>query len=173
MIKQFSLIIAWGSLLLIFVIMGFGLYFLIFPDSFAAFAQQSLEMPIQWRTVEPWQLYLLWTVSAAYMALSVAALYFLWRAFSRFSAGELFNIENSRAIRMFAIYLFLQALASPIRFALSSVILSANHPQGEKMLSLSIGSDTLQTIAYGMILWIVSELLIAGNKIEIENKQFV
>lgn len=173
MIKQLSLIIAWGSLCLMFIISGYGLYFLIYLDSFAAFAQQSLDMPIQWQTVEPWQLYSLWAVTAAFMALSLAALYFLWRAFIRFSVGELFNTQNSRAIRMFAIYLFLQAVASPISFALSSVILSANHPQGQRMLSFSIGTDTLQTIAYGMILWIMSEILIAGNKIEVENKQFV
>lgn len=173
MIKQLSLLIAWGSCGLMIAMVVTGLYFLFFIDSFLSFAQSSFPIAIQWQTVVSWQLYSLWVVMALSAGLSVGGLFFLWRAFRGFADGQFFTDRNSRSLRMFAIFLFLQALVSPIRFAAASVILSANHPPGQKMLSISLESNSVETIAYGLILWIVSELLIAARKIETENRQFV
>jgi actin-like ATPase involved in cell morphogenesis len=48
-----------------------------------------------------------------------------------------------------------------------------NHPAGQKILSISFGSDEIKVIALAMILWVMSDLLVIGNKLDSENKQFV
>jgi len=48
-----------------------------------------------------------------------------------------------------------------------------NHPAGQKMLSVSFGSDEVKVIALAMILWVMSDLLVKGCKLENENKLFI
>jgi hypothetical protein len=69
--------------------------------------------------------------------------------------------------------LFAQALAKPLCFSIYSVLLSINHPAGQKILSVSFGSDEVKVIALAMILWVMSDLLFKGSKLESENKQFI
>jgi hypothetical protein len=69
--------------------------------------------------------------------------------------------------------LFAQALAKPLHFSISSVLLSLNHPAGQKMLSASFGSNEVKVIALAMMLWVISDLLVQGSKLESENKQFI
>lgn len=76
-------------------------------------------------------------------------------------------------VRRFAVLLFIQTLAQPFHFALSSVLLSLNHPAGQKMLSFSVSSGDLRSIAVALILWVMSDLLVEGSKLQTENQQFV
>ncbi len=173
MVKLFSQLIAWGSAFAMICVPVYGVYLVLDISRFSALLYEANRLPIQWQTVESWQLYLLWFVAALVWALAIAALYYLNRAFTAFAKGEFFNLANSRAIRFFAVLVFAQAIAKPIQLAIASVVLSINHPEGQRMLSLSVGSDTLQTIGLSMILWIVGELLVAAHQLENENQQFV
>ena len=173
MIRRFSLVIAWGSLALLALCAGYALYFLAYMDAFSALARRNLALPIQWQTVDSWQWYSLWAVTAAYVAIGAAALIYLRRAFSAFARGEFFNPANSKALRVFSILMFVYGLAKPVHHAAASVLLSLNHPPGQKMLSISVGSGAVMAIALGVILWVVSELLLVGFNIESDNKQFV
>jgi hypothetical protein len=56
---------------------------------------------------------------------------------------------------------------------LSSILLSLNQPAGQKLLSISLGSGEVKVIALAMILWVMSDLLVKGGRIERENKQFI
>jgi heme A synthase len=150
-----------------------ALYFAIDIDAFASVARGSLPLPIQWQTVASGQLYGLWALTAAYLSIGVIALYYLFRAFRQFADGAWFTADNSRSLKRFAILLFAQACLQPIYGGAASVILSLNHPAGQKVLSLSIGSNELRTIAIAMILWVVSEILLKGRALEDENKAFV
>jgi len=173
MIKQFSQIISWGSAVLMLWFPLYGIYFLLDISRFSASLHEGLRLPIQWQTVEPWQLYTFLLITFCFWSLAVASLFYLRRAFSAFAAGELFTVENSRSIRVFAVLVFAQALTKPLQGAIGSVLLSLNHPDGQRMLSLSLGSDTVQTIGLSMILWIVAEILITAHRLENENQQFV
>ena len=99
--------------------------------------------------------------------------YYLRRAFLYFAKGEYFNLANSCSLRLFAVFIFIQALATPVHTMLSSVLLSVNHPGGEKILALSFGSNDLKTIALAFIFWVISGLLVEANLLEKENQQFV
>lgn len=136
-------------------------------------ARNNSALPIQWQTVSDLQWYSLWLLTVLYVAICLTGLYFLRRAFSNFAQGQLFNHSNSRDLQLFSILLFVQALAEPLRFSISSMLLSLNHPAGQKLLSISFGSNEVKVIALAMILWVMSELLVSGSKLESENKQFI
>jgi len=53
------------------------------------------------------------------------------------------------------------------------VLLSLNHPAGEKVLSIIFGSGEIVTVALAMILWVVSDLLVEGSRLQSENQQFI
>lgn len=173
MTRQFSQLIALGCTAILIAVPVAALYFLINIELFAATARSSLNLPIQWQTVSDIQWYSLWLLTLLYIATGVAGLYFLRRAFSNFAKGELFNHSNSRDLRLFAVFLFAQAVAKPLHFSLASLLLSMNHPAGQKMLSISLGSSEIKVIALAMILWVMSDLLVSASKLENENKQFV
>ncbi len=173
MTRQFSRLIALGCMALLITIPVIALYFLVNIEQFAVMARSNLGLPIQWQTVSDIQWYSLWLLTVFYAAIGLAGIYFLRRAFSNFAKGQLFNHSNSRDLRLFSILLFTQALAKPLHFSIASILLSMNHPAGQKMLSVSFGSDEVKVIALAMILWVMSDLLVRGSKLESENKQFI
>ena len=173
MTRQFSRLIALGCMAILVTVPFIAIYFLINIELFAAMVRSNLGLPIQWQTVSDVQWYSLWLLTVFYIATGLAGLYFLRRAFSNFAKGQLFNHSNSRDLRLFSILLFVQALAKPLHFSISSMLLSMNHPAGRKMLSVSFGSDDVKVIALAMMLWVMSDLLVRGSKLESENKQFI
>jgi len=173
MTRRFSLLIANGCLALLVVVPLAALYLLADIEAFAALASRNLPLPIRWHTVTDAQWYGLWCLTALYVGLGLAGIVFLRRAFARFADGELFTVNNSRHLRLFSIFVFAQALAKPVHFALSSVLLSWHHPPGQKVLSIMLGSGECQLIALAMILWVMSDLLVKARTLEHENRQFV
>ena len=173
MTRRLSLLISWGCTALLSAFLLIALYCLANIDEFAEFTQKSIGLPIAWSTVVSWQWFALWITTFLYMAIGMAGLYFLRRPFAHFARGELFNLANSRNLQRFSILILVQAIAKPIHFALSSVILSANHGAGNKMLSISVGSNEVRMIAVAIVFWVVSNLLIEGCKLQSENQQFV
>lgn len=173
MTRRLSLIIAWGCTAGLLVMPLAALYFLFNIDAFATLARQNLNLPIEWSTVVGWQWYALWALTFLYLCIGLAGLFFLRRPFMNFARGELFNEANSRNLRRFALLLFLQALAKPLHFGLASVLLSANHGPGNKMLSISVGSGEARILAVAIVFWVVSNLLVEGSRLQTENRQFV
>lgn len=173
MTRQFAQLIAFGCIAILITAPVAALYFLIDIEAFAAMAKSSLGLPIQWQTVSNIQWYGLWLLTFFYVATGLTGLYFLRRAFANFAKGEFFNYNNSRDLRLFSVFLFAQALAKPLHFSLASMLLSMNHPAGQKMLSVSLGSGEIKVIALAMMLWVMSDLLISANMLEKENKQFI
>lgn len=173
MTRYFSKIIAWGCLAILFLTPLAAIFYLAELRAFAALAKQNLNLPIQWQSVTDMQWYGLWIVTVIYLAIAWGGLYFLRRAFLRFAQGQLFSLVNSRDLRLFSVFLFAHALAKPVHFAIASMLLSWNHPAGQKMLSISIGSDEVKIIALAMIVWVISDLLVKAATLENENKQFI
>lgn len=173
MTRHLSLLISWSCTALLILVPAAALLYVVKLDAFAELARISIGLPIQWRTVSDGQWYALWALTALYLSIGLIGLYFLRRAFANFSKGELFNFANSRDLRRFSILLLAQALVTPFHFALSSALLSLNHPAGEKMLSISFGGNELRAIGVALVLWVMSDLLIEGCKLQTENRQFV
>lgn len=173
MTRRLSLLISWSCAALLIMVPTAALFFLVDLDSFGRFVRNSIGLKIQWNTVSDPQWYALWALLALYVSIGLAGLYFLRRAFANFAVGELFNLKNSRDLRRFSMLLLVQALVTPLHFGLSSVLLSLNHPAGERMLSVMFGSNELRAIGVGLVLWVMSNLLVEGSKLQTENRQFV
>lgn len=173
MSRKLSSVIAWGCTLLLVCVPLASLFFLLRIGSFASLAQSSLGLPIQWWTVSKGQWYSLWVLTAAYVSIGLVGLYFLRRPFANFARGEFFNTSNSKDLRRFSLLLFAQALATPVHLSLASVLLSINHPVGQKMLSISVGSNELKAIGVALVLWVMSDLLVEAGKLQAENEQFI
>ncbi|MCH9693487.1 MAG: DUF2975 domain-containing protein [Gammaproteobacteria bacterium] len=173
MTRRLSLFISWICTALLVAIPLAALYFLVNIGAFAALTQKSIGLAVDWSTVVAWQWYALWAITFLYVSIGLLGFFYLRRPFANFARGELFNSANSRDLRRFSILLFVQALAKPIHFAAASVLLSANHSAGNKILSISVGSNEVRMIAIAVIIWVVSNLLIEGCKLQSENQQFV
>ena len=150
-----------------------AIYFLTDIDRLARIAQTNFGVPIQWFTVATWQWYALWAMTVAYVAVSYAGVFFLRRAFRAFSQGQWFDTDNSRSLRLFAIFLVAQGLAKPLHFAACSVLLSWNHSPDERLVSLSASTNELVLIVSGLVVWVLADLLLAGIRADTENRQFV
>ena len=171
--RRVSLVIAWACALLLIAVPVGAVFYVINLESFAQLARQNVALPIQWWTVSEGQWYAAWLLTAAYVSIGLIGLYYLRRAFNNFAAGELFNNENSRDLRRFSIFLIVQAIATPIHLSLLSVLLSLNHPEGQKLLAISFGSNELKAVGVALVLWVLSDLLVEGAKLQAENRQFV
>ncbi|MEM9404127.1 MAG: DUF2975 domain-containing protein [Pseudomonadota bacterium] len=150
-----------------------AVYVLTDIDVLIRLAQRNLGLPIQWFSVDTWQWYAVWAATLGYLAIGYWGVYYLRRAFASFARGQWFDKDNSRSLRLFAIFLVTQGLAKPLHFGACSVLLSWNHPAGERMLSLSAGSNELVLIVSGLVVWVLADLLLAGIEADTENRQFV
>jgi len=173
MSRRFPLLISWGCLAIILFATTAMIWLLFNINGLANLAKSNISLPIVWSTVEQWQWYVLWVITLLNVLIGLVGLYFLHRAFAKIAKGELFNLMNSKNIKRFSVLLFVQVLAKPLYYSLSSVVLSWNHGPGEKMLSVTFGSQEIVTLGLAMILWVISDLLILGNKLQSENQQFI
>ncbi len=173
MTRTLASLIHWICTAWLLVLPAAALYYLVNIDSLAALASTNLALPIQWFTVGSGQWYALWGVTVLYLSFGYAGVWYLRKAFRSFALGNWFDAENSRSLRRFATLLILQGAAKPIHFGLASVILSLNHPAGERMLSISFGSNELILVISGIVFWVLADLLVEGTKADAENRQFV
>ena len=171
--RLFCLLVTWSCLLVLVVAPVAAVYLFIDIDTFAGLAMNNLPISIQWDTVTTAQWWGLWVATVLNLGVGVWGLFFLRRAFVHFSRGEFFNQSNSRDLRMFSVLLFVQAFTKPLHTAVSSVLLSWNHPPGQKMLVISFGSGEVKMSLLAVILWVICDLLVRGGELEQENKQFV
>lgn len=148
-------------------------YFLFSIEEFAQVAKMNLSFAIQWNTVVAWQLYVTWLVTLIPATIVFWGLMNLRRAFYAFSENDVFNMTNVTLVKRFAFALILSAVLKTLMMSVVSVVLSANHPAGQKMLSLLFSSYDLVTIFVGLMFWLVAKILIQAHALSEENKQFI
>lgn len=173
MTKRLSLIISYLCLFTLVTLPLAAIWLLFNLDLLAEIAQRNIRLPIIWETVENWQLLTLWLVSAAYISIGLLGIFYLRRSFLNFSKGQYFNIANTRDLRRFSICILIQGMVTPVYYSCLSVLLSWQHPPGQKMLSIMFGSNEIRTIGLALIFWVVSNLLVEAEKLKNENQQFI
>ena len=173
MTRNLASVVAWLCTAWLLVLPVAALYYVVRLDRFGTLAAANLALPIQWHTVTSGQWLVLWGVTVVFLSLGYAGTWYLRKAFVSFARGDWFNVDNSRCLRLFAALLILQGFAKPVHFGLASVILSLNHPPGDRLLSISFGSNELVFVIAGFVMWVLSDLLVEGTRAEAENRQFV
>lgn len=126
---------------------------------------------IQWETVVNWQRQAVWTVLALNLVLTLLSLYFLRPVLLQFARDEYFNYTNSLYLKRFSWVLVIQGILHPLGFV--TLLLSWNHPPGQRLLSLSFSGEEIRFLALGFLFLLVSDLLVKGAELELENAQFV
>ena len=173
MTRILASLVSWVATVWLLLLPAGALYYLVNIDSLAALASSNLALPIQWFTVDRGQWYALWGVTVLYLSLGYAGVWYLRKAFRSFARGNWFDAQNSLYLRRFATLLILQGVAKPVHFGLVSVLLSMNHAPGERMLSISLGSNEAILIIAGLVFWVLADLLVEGTRADAENRQFV
>lgn len=173
MLKWLCRILALGALLYL-VLMPLGAVYLLFDvPLFERYLQMTRRLAIQWETVQLWQYYALWFILFLHLSLSFWAVTYLRPILANFSETAYFKAENSSHLRKFSQLLIVQALLTPFVSACASVLLSYNHPMGQRMLAVNLSSHELSLMVLGILLWLVSQSLLHGNQLEQENQQFI
>jgi|TARA_B100002003_G_scaffold248834_1_gene283549 hypothetical protein len=175
MTRHISKAISLGCALGLATVPVLGLYFIWRIDLFAELSRAIafLHSEYQWATVVSWQWYTYWLLTALYYSIVLLGLYFLGRVFANFAEGVLYETSNGRDLKRFAILLSALGVASPLQGVLSSFLFTFNHAPGEGMISLTLSSQDLSTIVLGVVLWVMSDLLLAGGRSESDNQQLV
>ena len=173
MTRNLAALVTWLCTAWLLLLPAAALYFLFNIDGLGALAAANLALPIQWFTVERAQWFALWAITALYLSLGYAGVWFLRKAFRSFARGNWFNEQNSRHLRRYASLLILPGFTKPLHFALASVVLSLKHPPGERVLSISFGSTEVMLVSAGLIFWVLADLLVKGSDADAENRQFV
>lgn len=172
-IQSLSRILSMLSLLPIVGIPIMWVYFLWKIDEFAEVILTNAGFSIQWSTVETYQLYIVCLSKAAVGMILVWGLLSLRKVFIAFTNGQIFVHQNILYIKHFSATLIFTAITGVLTTILASVILSLNHPAGQKTLSISIGGQEIWIMMIGLTFWLIAKILRKASLLENENKQFV
>ena len=134
---------------------------------------QDLPYAVQLDTVAPWQWLTAKALAFIPSLLLMAGIYYLLGLFRNVQTGECFSLRNVRALRFFSLYLALHALARFVVFTVNSLVLTANHPPGEHMLSITFGSQDVKLVFIALAIWVVALMLEKGEQLQQENQAFV
>lgn len=146
----------------------------IFDSSlFVDVVKAAMKLDIQWGTVQNAQWIVLWCFLTVFLGIGYAAVYYLRASFQSFAVGDWLSLSNGLNIRRFAKLLFAQSIATPILFTFSGLILSFNHPPGQKILAIYLGANEIKGVVVSLIFLVVNHILVIGHDIDSENKHFL
>lgn len=162
----FGCLLVWvlGPLLLIYLLWDLPLLIKLFKAN-------NSQHNIQWETVLHWQWLGIWGFMVFQLGLTLLTVYFLRPVLLQFAQGAFFNYSNSLNLRRFSLVLLIQGLIHPLGIA--TLLLSWNHPPGQRLLSLSFSGAEIRFISLGFLFWLVSDALVKGAELAQENEQFV
>lgn len=172
-IQGLSRILSVLSVLPLIGIPSMWVYFLWRIDAFSEITKANAAFSIQWNTVDPYQLYIVCLIQSAVSMILVWGIYSLRKVFLAFSNGEIFVYENILHIKRFSATLILTGIGTVLTTTLASVILSLNHPAGQKTLAISIGGQQIWIMMIGLTFWLIAKILREASLLKNENNQFV
>ncbi|MEM8590098.1 MAG: DUF2975 domain-containing protein [Pseudomonadota bacterium] len=107
------------------------------------------------------------------IGLGVYGLYWLQRLFALYRAGTVFAVANSRCLKMFAWTQIISGLLQPVIGAALSVIISWHNPPGQRMLAITLDSNMLGTLLFGLLILVIAWVMGEASRVADENAQFV
>ena len=124
-------------------------------------------------TYTNWQQVMVLLVLSLPAALTGLALAQMGQGFRWLARGEMYWLRAHAALRRFAGWTVLAFLAGPLAGTLATVLLTLNHPSGQKQLALALSSMQLQSLLMAALVWVFAHLLLRAHAIAEENRQFV
>lgn len=103
------------------------------------------------------------------VGLMMFALWNLRRLFMGFGAGQIFTLENTRSLRIFAWSAMAVIVVQFFTDGLLSVVLTLNNPPGQRVLALSLSSEQIVALFIGAVFVVIARVLEEGRKLADEN----
>ncbi|MEM0909557.1 MAG: DUF2975 domain-containing protein [Pseudomonadota bacterium] len=172
-VKHLSILLYWLLLLAIFIPVATWSYFIIDIRGFLDVAVENVSYPVQWESIETWQLYLTCLLNAIPAIVVIWGIINLRRMLLAFSNDTIFDIQNVVYIKRFALALVLAPCLNAFVKACSSVVLSIHHPPGQKTLSIDLSSVDFYIVLVGLVFWLIGKILIKAHALALENKAFI
>ncbi len=175
-IKQIQWLSRFMQYICLAAIIGLPVFMAVFWYNFHVFfddiAQQQ-GIVIQPDYVGPWNIVLGFVCSMLPMGIVMYGLWRLKALFALYQQAAFFTQANVRHLRAFSLALFANVLISPLAGALVSVVVTMNHPPGERALSISLGSGQLSTAFVAGVFLLVSAIMVEGRKLADDNAEIV
>jgi hypothetical protein len=86
-----------------------------------------------------------------------------------FGAGQIFTLENTRALKIFAWSVLAVIVIQFFTDGLLSVVLTLNNPPGQRVLALGLSSDQIVAFFFGAVFVLIAKVLDEGRKLADEN----
>ncbi len=97
----------------------------------------------------------------------------LSRLFASFAEARFFTGETSNLLLSFTKMLICSVLATPIAGALTSVAVTMNYPEGQRMLSFQVSNNELSTLFIAAVFLAIAWVLREAQLLAKENAEFV
>ena len=111
--------------------------------------------------------------SAIVLVLIAVALLTLWRLLTTIRRGAALTLTAARQMRRFGVCLLVLAAVMPVMQMAQSVLLSFAAPEGERQVSLLIGSSEIGFLLAGGVMTLVGWAMADAARIAEENRGFV
>lgn len=128
----------------------------------------AIQSPLAW-----WQRVAAGAVTAVPLALLLMGIWQAKRCFSEFAQGQVFTAEATGHLRRFAGWVAAAALAAIVAGALTSVLLTLNHPPGARHLAIGLSSNQVFTLFFAALVWLMADVIGQGQALAEENARFV
>lgn len=107
------------------------------------------------------------------MGLMLYGVWHLRQLFGLYTTGMLFTPANAKHLHTFAAMLLITVVTSPIIDILQSVVLTMNHPEGERSLSINLSSADLTTLFLAGVMFAIAWIMREGHRLAEENAEFI
>lgn len=94
------------------------------------------------------------------------ACFLLAKLFSLYEKGQIFLARNIRCIRNLGILLLIKPALLMVHEALLTLVLTMNNPIGERLISLSAGTEKIEDIALALLILLISWVMDEGRKLK-------
>ena len=107
------------------------------------------------------------------VGLGLLVMWQLWSLFGEYSQGRIFSLRALGALRRLGLSLLALFAMRPVVGALLSVALSWDRPRGQRVISLSLGSEDYMLLLLALLLLALARVMQESARVAEENDGFV
>ena len=164
-IRRLSQVLEWACLGLIAVLpVAVATYWTV-PDA-PSFSDMT-------GTLAMWQRLTVVLISELSLALLLTGIWQARKCFKKFAAGAVFSSESVLSLKRFAGWAGAFVVASVLSDAAISVVLSFNHPMGQRQISIGVGLDHLCMLFFVCMVWLMAAVIAQGQILAEDNATII
>ncbi len=116
--------------------------------------------------ITPLMRFLGFLVSLIPTTLQIVIYWQLKNLFSLYRHQQFFAAQNVLCIRWIALALLIKEALSPVYEMLMSLALTMNNPPGQRMISISFGSNNIEIIVTALVILVIAWIMDEARKLE-------